>query len=347
MVSDELQEDDYGLRKRLLRPRTALSFLIGAGIVLLAMSRLDLNWGDIYSQLRNANVGYVLLAFAAYYGSIFVRSVRWSNLLDSAEVRPDPGFEMPGTRGMAAIYMVSWYFNCLLPAKLGDAYRGYLLKSRSRTPYSTALGTVVAERIADVVALATLLVITGFLVFGTRVPATLANWLILAAALGLAFVIGFILLFRYREYLRKLVPERAMTHYLRLEQGILMSYKKVPSLVGLTGTIWVLEGVRMYCIGLAIGAGLGIPEAVFIALLASLLTAVPATPAGLGFVELGIVGAAVVMGFSDSVAASLAVLDRFVAYWSVLVIGTVVFLITRWKWRGKQLANSPGLHSGN
>jgi glycosyltransferase 2 family protein len=339
--------DDYGLRKRLLRPRTLISFLAGAGIVALALSRLDIDWNDVYRHLREAHIGFVLLAFIANYGSIFIRSVRWRNLLDSAEVRPDPGYEMPKMRGMAAIYMVSWYFNCLLPAKLGDAYRGYLLKSRSRTPFSSALGTVVAERLADVVALALLLVLSGFLVFGTRVPDSIENWLLFAAVLGIALVVGFVLVFRYREFIRRFVPERALVHYLKLEQGALMSYRKVPSLIGLTALIWFLEGARMYVIGLAIGAGMGIPEAIFIALLASLLTAVPATPAGLGFVELGIVGAAVVMGFSDGIAASLAVLDRFVAYWSVLVIGTGVFLITRWRWRGKQLASRPGLHSGN
>jgi glycosyltransferase 2 family protein len=340
-------EDDYGIRRRLLRPRTFISFLIGGAIVALAVSRLDLDWSDVYSQLRGAHLGYVLLAFLANYGSIFIRSVRWRNLLDSAEVTPDPGYEMPKMRGMAAIYMVSWYLNCLLPAKLGDAYRGYLLKTRSRTPFSTALGTVVAERIADVVALATMLVLSGFLVFGTRVPDSIENWLFLAGALAGTLIIGFVLVFRYRELLRRFVPERAKPHYLKLEHGALMSYRKVPSLIVLTAIIWFLEGARMFVIGLAIGAGMGIPEAIFIALLASLLTAVPATPAGLGFVELGIVGAAVVMGFSDGVAASLAVLDRFVAYWSVLVIGTGVFLLTRWRWRGKQLASSTRLHSSN
>ncbi len=328
-----------------MRPRTLLSFLAGAAIVVFAISRLDLNWGDISTQLRNAHIGYVIAAFAAYYGSIFIRSLRWRNLLDSAEVRPDPGYAMPRVRGMAAIYMVSWYFNCLLPAKLGDAYRGYLLKSRSRTSFSTALGTVVAERLADIVALASLLVLSGVIVFGTRFPDRLENWLWFAAILAVALVFAFSIAYRYRALFRKLVPQRVMTHYLRLEQGALMSYRKVPSLVALTAVIWFLEGARMYLIGLAIGAGLGIPEAVFIALLASLLTAVPATPAGLGFVEVGIVGAAVVMGFSDGVAASLAVLDRFVAYWSVLVIGTGVFLLTRWRWRGKQIASSPGLFS--
>jgi glycosyltransferase 2 family protein len=341
------KDDEYGLRRRLLRPRTFLSLFFGAAIVVLAISRLDLDWSDIYSQIRNANPAYLIIAFVAYYGSILLRSIRWRTLLDSAEVEPDPGYAMPKMRGMAAIYLVSWYFNCLLPAKLGDAYRGYLLKSRSRTPFSTAFGTIVAERIADVVALAALLILSGLLVFGTRVPESLENWLLFAAILGGMLVAGFVVAFRYRQFIRRFVPTRLMTHYLRLEQGMLMSYRNVPSLVSLTAIIWALEGVRFYFIGLSIGAGLSIPEAVFIALLASLLTAVPATPAGLGFVEVGIVGAAVVMGFEGGVAASLAVLDRLVAYWSVLIIGTGVFLLTRWRWRGRQIESSPGLHSGN
>jgi glycosyltransferase 2 family protein len=339
--------DDYGLRRRVLRLRTLLSFLVGAGIVVFAISRLDLDWAEVSDQLRNAHVGYVLAAFTAYYGSIFLRSIRWRTLLDSAEVTPDPGYAMPRMRGMAVIYMISWYFNCLLPAKLGDAYRGYLLKTRSRTPFSTALGTVFAERLADMVALASLLLVSGFIVFGTRVPDRLENWLIFAAIMGLGLVLAFAFAYRYRMLLRRLVPERVMANYLRLEHGALTSYRRVPSLVILTAIVWALEGVRMYFIGLSIGADLGVPEAVFIALLASLLTAVPATPAGLGFVEVGIVGAAVIMGYSDGVAASIAVLDRFVAYWSVLVIGTGVFVVARWKWRGRQLASSPGLHSSD
>jgi glycosyltransferase 2 family protein len=347
MPQEHQVEDEYRLRDRILRPRTFISFLLGAGIVLLAISRLDLDWAEIAGYLRDANIAYIALAFIAYYGSIFVRSIRWRNLLDSAEVRPDPGYAMPQTRGMAAIYMVGWYFNCLLPAKLGDAYRSYLLKTRSRTPFSTALGTVVAERLADIVALSGLLVASGFIVFGTRFPDRLENWVLFAAILAVALVLGFLFAYRYRTLFHRFVPNRVLEKYLRLEHGALMSYRRLPALVPLTAIIWVLEGVRMYFIGLAIGANLGVWEAVFIALLASLLTAVPATPAGLGFVEVGIVGAAVVMGYSEGIAASIAVLDRFVAYWSVLVIGTGVFVIARIRWRGRQIASSPGLHSGN
>jgi uncharacterized protein (TIRG00374 family) len=64
-----------------------------------------------------------------------------------------------------------------------------------------------------------------------------------------------------------------------------------------------------------------------------LLTVVPLTPAGLGFVELGVVGMLTVLGIGQQTAASIALLDRVVAYWSVIVVGAIVYPIVRWAWR--------------
>ena len=53
------------------------------------------------------------------------------------------------------------------------------------------------------------------------------------------------------------------------------------------------EALRLYFVVLALdfpGVELGISGAVFVALIGSLLTAVPLSPAGLGIVEAGIVG---------------------------------------------------------
>jgi glycosyltransferase 2 family protein len=344
---NEPGSDESGLLKRVLRPRTALSFVVAAGVVTLALLRLDLDWGAVGEQVGSANIPLLLLALVAYYSALLIRTVRWQSLLESAQVRPDPGYAMPEYRGMLAIYMVGWYFNCLVPAKLGDAYRGYLLKRRARAPFSSALGTIFAERLVDMVALSSILLLSAFIVFGRRIPDRIDSWLILAAVMAVGLIAVFALVFRYRTWLRTFVPDRVMTQYLRLEQGALTSYKRVPSLIGLTAVIWAMEGVRLFLVSESIGAGLSVSDAFFVALLASLLTAVPLTPAGLGFVEIGIVGAFVVMGLPEHTAASLALLDRLIAYWSVLVVGTVLFLLTRWRWRGERAPDRTRLHPGS
>ncbi len=59
--------------------------------------------------------------------------------------------------------------------------------------------------------------------------------------------------------------------------------------------IWLLEGARVYFVIHALDLPainhLGISASIFVALAAALLTAIPLTPAGVGFVEAGIVGA--------------------------------------------------------
>ena len=70
---------------------------------------------------------------------------------------------------------------------------------------------------------------------------------------------------------------------------------------------------------------------VFVALAASLLTTIPLTPAGLGAVETGIVGVLQWVGVERNAAASVAVIDRVIGYWSILVIGVVIYIVSRKK----------------
>ena len=64
----------------------------------------------------------------------------------------------------------------------------------------------------------------------------------------------------------------------------------MPLLGALTALVWLTEAFRLYFVVLALGfadTDLGLSGAMFVALIGSLLTAVPFTPAGLGLVEGG------------------------------------------------------------
>jgi uncharacterized protein (TIRG00374 family) len=54
------------------------------------------------------------------------------------------------------ILFLSWLVNCIVPAKLGDLYRAYLLKLNSPVSATKTLGTVFMERILDLIAIAAL-----------------------------------------------------------------------------------------------------------------------------------------------------------------------------------------------
>jgi hypothetical protein len=99
---------------------------------------------------------------------------------------------------------------------------------------------------------------------------------------------------------------------------------EIPVILALSFLIWILESARLFFVADATGIELSFGVAIFIALAASLLTAFP-TPAGLGAVELGIAGLLILFGIEKEIAISIALLDRLISYWSILVFGGILY----------------------
>ena len=93
-----------------------------------------------------------------------LRGYRWAILLRGTG-------EHIATKDSTEIIFLSWLVNCVVPAKLGDVYRAYLLKINSRTAsLSRTFGTVFIERILDLFAIATLGLAAGYWSFRSGLP---------------------------------------------------------------------------------------------------------------------------------------------------------------------------------
>ena len=100
--------------------------------------------------------------------------------------------------------------------------------------------------------------------------------------------------------------------------------------MALTVVVWVAESARLYLVIQALPLHLALtpPQVMFIALVASLLTTIPALPGGLVIVEGGIIAVLISFGLTSSEGLSVAILDRLISYWSLILVGLVVFLTT-------------------
>jgi uncharacterized protein (TIRG00374 family) len=144
---------------------------------------------------------------------------------------------------------------------------------------------------------------------------------------------------RLRPLIERLLPARFHEQYARFEHGTLNSFRGIPGLVALSGVAWAGEVVRLYMVTLSLGlAGIAQSVIIFVALAAALMTTLPLTPAGLGFAEGAIVGvfllaanAGLAPGVDEHTAASIALLDRGISYWSLIAIGLVVYPLSRRK----------------
>jgi len=226
---------------------------------------------------------------------------------------------------------LSYFANSIVPAKIGDVYRSYLLKRYNSAPISTSIGTIVVERIFDIKVLLILLSISGAILFKDNIPGHILQSLEIGYILLGFVMLGLVFMKIFKVHVMRIVPNKFTMIFENLHNGVYDSFSNVNTFVYvaiLTIISWFLESGRFLLVATALGIDLNLPTIIFVALAASLLTAIPLTPAGLGAVEVSIVGILAIVGVDTAVGTSIALLDRLISYWSVLAVGAVVYAIS-------------------
>ncbi len=319
------------LGRRIFSLRNVVSVFLALGVLYLVCRQvLGFDWGEVWAGVRGASLGLFALAFAAFYCTFPVRALRWKALLGNVGYGHADRRPMPSSFGLTRIMYVSWFANCVTVARLGDAYRGYLLKKEADVSFTVTLGTVLAERLLDLVVLAAMMGAGVLIVFHGSLPTEAAQALAAGLILSVVGVVGLLGLRRFRWAFERVLPKRLHTHYSRLEHGAIDSFRgKLPLLVALSVGGWLLEGAALYGAAAAVGAPVAVAGALVIALGASLLTAVPFTPAGLGFAEAGMIVMLGWLGLDVPTATAVTLLFRLINYWSIVVLGFLLYIFSR------------------
>jgi uncharacterized protein (TIRG00374 family) len=130
--------------------QTAVGLLVTGGIIWLGLTRIDLS--QTMAAFAAVRVGFVLAGGGLIVAAIAIFAVRWRVLLPSPPDVP--------VRFFFCYLIIGYMVNAIIPLRLGDLVRAYLLGRRHGIAVSTTLSTVVVERIFDVVAI----VVIGLLI---------------------------------------------------------------------------------------------------------------------------------------------------------------------------------------
>ena len=331
---DEKPRDDATgtppLGRRLFRLRNVASFLLALVVMYLVYRQLlGIDWGEVWASMRGANAGLFALAFAVFYCSFPLRALRGKALLGNVGYDRAAGRPMPSVSGLTRIMYLAWFANCVTVARLGDAYRGYLLKRAAGVSFAVTLGTVLAERLLDLLVMAAMMGAGVLVVFGGSLPTEATQALAVGLILSVVGIVGLLAMRRFRWAFELVLPKRLHAHYLRLEHGVVDSFHRLPLLVAYSVAGWIIEGTTLYSVAAAVGAPISVASALVAALAASLLTTVPFTPAGLGFTEAGMVVMLGWLGLDASTASAVTLLFRVINYWSIVVFGLVLYVFNR------------------
>jgi uncharacterized membrane protein YbhN (UPF0104 family) len=244
-------------------------------------------------------------ALALYAVATLLRAERWQRIL--ARSRVDRG-----RRESYGLTLVGYMGNNALPARAGDLMRVVLLGG----PRRTVLGTVVAERLLDVFALAAIfvfVVVNRGLSFGPLpyVAAAVAA-LLVAAAVFVRVAPAAPLLLRVREWVR---PAAGASRDLLSAHGV--------GLLVLSLALWACEASVYLVVGDAVGVHLGFAGALYVMALTTLSALIPAAPGYVGTYDAAVLLALRSLG-QPALGYLLAL--RFVLFVPITVAGFAVFL---------------------
>lgn len=336
-AQNDVAERGFSLKERLLNIRTLVSFALAFVIIYIVFRSIDVELRQTWQYMRQVNPWLYILAFGSFYITFPIRALRWRMLLHNADFPVEEGRRSWASLPAMTEYVgLSWFANCVVPAKLGDAYRGYLLKHNGNVSFSRTLGTILAERLLDMLMLFGLLVLSAWSVFGTHLPAG-TGFIFVFGLILVVLIVGGLTSMRFLSpWIRRIIPRRFRIVYGLFEAGTLGSLKvqALPTLLALTILVWLGESMRLFLVIEALGGlQMSLTSVIFVALMSSLLTTVPATPGGLGLVEGGITGVlqSALFSVAAPIALAVALLDRVISYWSIVFFGFLLYLVSKRK----------------
>lgn len=248
----------------------------------LGLAIVGIEWAQVGRVLAEADWRFVLTAVGAVLGYLLSRAARWRVLLRSRI----------GLGHSFALINIGYLISNVLPFRLGDPARAIAMGMDGRVKVSTALSTVVVERVLDMLTVVALLAVTAPF-------AGEAGWIreagLVSAGLGVVAAALLVLLAvrpqRVRSILERVLRrvswfdrERWLSWLDGLAEGVvaLGSWRGAAAAVGWSLITWALT--VGYYLGI-LGAFLDRPSlaaASFLTSATALGVALPSTPGAMG-----------------------------------------------------------------
>ena len=294
-------------------------------IILVYLSIRGINISDTVDNFRNIK----LLPVGAFIVIIlimqFLRSYRWGVIL-----KPLKNIDQ---LTLFSVTSVGFLAIAAIPARLGELARPYLISKKSSVKFSSALGTIIIERVLDGLAIIFIMLIALLFM-------DLPSWIIKS---GILFLIITIILFlcivaliwQRKKSLNILkmifdkLPDKLahkieiIIYYLIDGFKIITDIKMLLYLFALSIFIWLVDVIAIYMMFLAFGFDLPVLVAVVLMIILIAGIAIPTAPGFLGNWHFACILGLGLFGVTKPEAFSFAVVYHFLSILIVVILGVI------------------------
>ncbi len=303
-------------------------FAVGFGLVIslvfLWFAFRDLNPAEVWQQIQQVNIGWILLCVLAYFvGSTFI-SLRWRFLLRSTQPVP--------LRTLMPLVWIGYMGNNLYPFRAGEILRIILLQRNTGIPIARGATVVFVERVLDGLIMLSFIIIA--LLFVDIQAVEIQQMASIAAPLFLGAVAVFFVLASRPNLLRRLLqitgrilPERIHTLVIRLGDEVIEGLQALRSPVNLVGAVlctysgWMIEAGIYWMVSFAFGLNVSYPTMLLTVGVVNLAGLIPASPGQIGVFEFFVSLVLLAVGVPSTTAHAYALVVHVVIWLPVTLAG--------------------------
>ncbi|MCL4458966.1 MAG: flippase-like domain-containing protein [Chloroflexi bacterium] len=234
--------------------------------------------------LRQANYLYLIPALLVYFVGVYLRALRWRFLLE-----PIQTIEV---RQLFPIVVMGYMANNVLPARMGELFRAYILGEYRMVSKSAILATIVIERVFDVIALIVFILIVSLAMPMEqelqRILYFVALLLACLSILLLSMVLWPQLTLKTSDLVLRILPPQLSSRLAGILTSFLAGLQVLQSgkllLLGLGSSlaVWLCEASMYYTIMFAFNLSLPFSASLLATAVANLGTIVPSSPGYVG-----------------------------------------------------------------
>jgi uncharacterized protein (TIRG00374 family) len=309
--------------------RIWLVVLLAVAVYLLMAIYAD--FGELVSTVREFNLALLPALLALVTVSYFIRFLKWDLLLKCVDVN------LPFKDSILVFF--SGLSMTITPGKLGEIWKGWLIKGLNGEQLSKTIPVVVMERITDVLGL-TILSLFGVLYYVQGIYFTIALLAILAA---------FFVAVRSKSISTRIISilDKRMGKYsdnvkiMHSSFEVMLEPKVMLGMAILGAFAWFPECLGMYLVILGFNESMSILPVTSVYSFASLAGAVSMIPGGLGVAEASISGLLQVLGLTAVKSIGVAIVVRLGTLWYGTITGLCVYVFFARKYfRNRELRAS-------
>ena len=287
------------------------------------------NFDTFLHNVSNVNLSYVSIAIILLVLSCFPRALRWKLIIGPLESIPFHNF--------FSATMIGYFGNGVMFFRLGEILKAYTLAKGNNITTSQAFGTVIVERILDllVVIFIFALTFTSFPMEDERIKMGIAF------SIGTVILLVLLILVTYRLNLIEKISkfdifsnkasQKVITIITKLFEGIALVSKKnnIFLIILLSLLIWIIYFYIGVILLKACDIPLGYADAGVLLVISSLILGIPSLPGAAGTLDAGVKYTLIlIFNISASKALTYSIVSHAVSYFPLLIIGFIYFLIS-------------------